>query len=70
VFDIRQHVAKIKSTPLAFEDVENIVKHIPEEALKQYLATIPQFYQHQSTIFKDLGKSKVYFRKSCWDRLN
>jgi hypothetical protein len=45
--------------------VKSGVKEIPEEALQQYLATVPQFYEDQSAYFPDLGKSiKACLRKS------
>ena len=47
---------------LGDDDVKTKAKHIPETALKEYLATIPQFYQHRSTIFTDLGKSNGFFK--------
>ncbi|PLW15575.1 hypothetical protein PCANC_15835 [Puccinia coronata f. sp. avenae] len=40
--------------PLEFDDVKSKAKQISEETLKQYLATIPQFYQHPSTVFTGL----------------
>jgi hypothetical protein len=46
--------------PLEFDDVKSKAKQISEETLKQYLATIPQFYQHPSTVFTGLGESKKY----------
>jgi hypothetical protein len=39
------------------------VKGIPEEGLKQYLSTVPEFYKSRSAVFTDLGKSKFTLEK-------
>jgi hypothetical protein len=44
---------------LEIGNVKSRAKQIPQEAVKHCLTTIPLFYQHQSTVFTDLGKSKV-----------
>jgi hypothetical protein len=43
-------------TRLKEADVRTTAGQIPEEALKQHLSKIPQFYKHQSLVFSDLGK--------------
>jgi hypothetical protein len=52
-------------TWLGVDDVKAKAKQIPEQSLKEWLATLPQFYQHQSTIFTDLGKSKGHSKTGC-----
>jgi hypothetical protein len=42
------------------DDVKDIAKEIPEEVLKKYLETIPQFYKHESTVFTDWSKSNGF----------
>jgi hypothetical protein len=53
-----ENLNKDKYVQLESNDLMTRVKQIPKEVVKQHLATIPQFYQHRSTIFTDLGESK------------
>ncbi|PLW38820.1 hypothetical protein PCANC_16590 [Puccinia coronata f. sp. avenae] len=39
-------------------NVLTMARQIPEQALKQQLSTVPQFYQHQSIAFTDLELRK------------
>ncbi|PLW15565.1 hypothetical protein PCANC_10695 [Puccinia coronata f. sp. avenae] len=57
VISSASNIDKKEYTRLGVDDVKARVKQISEEELKSYLATIPEFYQHRSTIFKDLGES-------------
>jgi hypothetical protein len=43
---------------LGVEDVKTKAKQIPEKVLKEYLANIPWFYQHRSTVVTVLGISQ------------
>jgi hypothetical protein len=51
-------------------NVLTTARQIPEQALKQQLSTVPQFYQHQSIAFTDLDKSQGYFEEISRTGLN
>jgi hypothetical protein len=65
--------AKDKYIPLEFDDVKEKVKEIPENLLKEYLATNSELYKAASNVFTDLGKSKFFlyvYEERCCDSLN